>query len=108
MSCGLCVAACPYRVLRIDCTSSPQLKFNVHICKTSSGSPKIASACGVNPLLNNELVLQRWIKQIFARINVISVIPGIGEYPDLVVYDKPTFVEVKRNRITPKRVEPLT
>ena len=105
ISCGLCVAACPYGALEIDCSSFPQLKFNIEICKASSGSPNVARACGLQPLLSEELVLQKWIKQILARVGITAEIPGIGEFPDLVIYENPTFVEVKRSRITGKRVE---
>ena len=107
ISCGLCVAACPYGAIEIDCSSFPQLKFHPEKCKTSSGRPKTPIACGIQPLLSEELVLQRWIKQILARIGITSEIPGIGEYPDLVIYDLPAFVEVKRNRITAKKVSSL-
>ncbi|MHA1222317.1 MAG: 4Fe-4S binding protein, partial [Candidatus Heimdallarchaeaceae archaeon] len=107
LSCGLCVAACPYGALEIDCSSSPQLKFNVEICKKSSGSPKNASSCGLTPLLSEELTLQRWIKQTLVRIGITSEIPGVGEYPDLVIYDTPSFIEVKRSKVTKGRVDSI-
>ncbi|MHA1222553.1 MAG: 4Fe-4S binding protein, partial [Candidatus Heimdallarchaeaceae archaeon] len=107
LSCGLCVAACPYGALEIDCSSSPQLKFDVEICKKSSGSPKNASSCGLTPLLSEELTLQRWIKQTLVRVGITSEIPGVGEYPDLVIYDTPSFIEVKRSRVTKGRVDSI-
>ncbi|MHA1222423.1 MAG: hypothetical protein ACTSP3_04000 [Candidatus Heimdallarchaeaceae archaeon] len=89
------------------CSSSPQLKFYVEICKKSSGSPKNASSCGLTPLLSEELTLQRWIKQTLVRVGITSEIPGVGEYPDLVIYDTPSFIEVKRSRVTKARIDSL-
>jgi len=105
IACGLCVDACPYGALILDCNSIPQLKFNQEICKRSRGKPVEAVICDINKLRAEELILQRWIKQVFGIVGIKAEIPGIGEYPDLVTLNEPSFIEVKKGKITERKKE---
>ncbi|MHA1221659.1 MAG: hypothetical protein ACTSP3_00090 [Candidatus Heimdallarchaeaceae archaeon] len=40
-------------------------------------------------------------------MNISSEIPGVGEYPDLVTLEEPSFIEVKRYKITERRKEQI-
>ncbi len=105
IACGLCVKACPYSALEIDCEKTPQLKFNPELCEKSKGTTNKPQICDFRKITAEELNLQRWMKQVFKLMSITSEIPGIGEFPDLVTLEEPAFIEVKKNRITEKRKE---
>jgi len=102
IACGLCLDACPYGALSINCEKTPQLDFNPEVCKSSQGASKNPLICSMNKLLGEELVLQRWIKGVMGMASIHAEIPGVGEYPDLVTFETPAFLEVKKSRITGK------
>ena len=103
IACGLCVDACPYGAISIDCQAKPQLHFDVQICQKSKGTLTVAQGCTMGKLLGEELTLQRWIKSAMIMFGISAEIPGIGEFPDLVVLETPAFIEVKKGRITKRK-----
>ncbi|MHA1337196.1 MAG: 4Fe-4S binding protein, partial [Promethearchaeota archaeon] len=107
IACGLCVDSCPYGALTLDCNTIPRLKLNQEVCIKSRGKSVNAVVCDINKIQAEELILQRWIKQVFGIVGIKAEIPGVGEYPDLVTLEEPSFVEVKKERITRKKRETI-
>jgi len=95
VGCGLCIAACPYGAITFDQNNPNKPIFNNEICNREKGRKKIASPRNFDFVIANEKIMQNWIKSVFRLTNLNTEIPGIGNYPDIVIEDIPTFIECK-------------
>jgi len=108
VGCGLCVRACPYGAITYQISNPTQPIYNSEICKLESGIPKTASPNITNFILAQENIMQNWIKSIFNLTNLHVDIPGIGKYPDIVIENRPTFIECKKEaKRTDKSIKKL-
>lgn len=108
VGCGLCVRACPYGAISFNVNNPLNPLFNSKICKSEIGNQKTASPNYFKYLLSEEIIMQNWIKAIFNLTNLKADIPGVGEFPDLVIEYRPMFIECKNKPIrTQKKINSL-
>ena len=102
IECGLCTKACPYGAITLDCTG--KIKMDTDVCFRNCGEQHTDLPCDISPIRAEELVMQNWLKSLFILTELPAEIPGTGEYPDIVTAEVPSFVEVKKDRISEKRM----
>ena len=105
IECGLCTKVCPYGAIELDCKE--KIVLNTEICQANNGNPISYPPCDIRPIQAEEVTMQNWIRAIMNLTNLPAEIPGIGEYPDIVTAEIPSFIEVKKTKLTIKRVQAL-
>lgn len=105
IECALCTEACPYGAINIDCNG--KIEINTNICETHNGKKKTNKPCNLHSIKAEEIIMQNWLKSLFLLSDLPAEIPGVGEYPDIVTAEVPSFIEVKNERITKKRAQRL-
>ena len=110
IECGLCTITCPYGAITINCGIPGGYELNTEICKSHAGKNRALEPCDANLISADEHNLQRWLKALLNLSDVPAEIPSsTGEYPDIVTAKTttPSFVEVKKKRLTKQLVEHL-
>ena len=56
-------------------------------------------------MIGQENIFQQWLVSLFRLGGWEATIPGVGEYPDVVVFNKPIWIECKIQNIKNNKVE---
>jgi ferredoxin len=101
IQCGLCVKACPYGGIG----QNDYYNINSSICSSNSGIRRRTKAGPIGMLTSQEDIFQEWLVSLFQLGEWKATIPGVGPFIDLVVFNRPIWIECKISNMTKRSLD---